>query len=63
MKAAVALQHVCILINRPVKEMNMTLTSACSDELLLRGSGGLIDFLSHVSELHAAINAEDQLNM
>ena len=50
---------MCILINHPVKEMNMTLTSACSDELLLRGSGGLIDFLSHVSELHAAINAED----
>lgn len=48
-----------MLINHPVKEMNMTLTSACSDELLLRGSGGLIDFPSHVSELHAAINAED----
>lgn len=37
----------------------MTLTSACPDELLLRGSGGLIDFPSRVSELHAAINAED----
>ncbi len=48
-----------MLINRPVKEMNVTLTSACSDELLLRGSGALIDFPSHVSELHAAINAED----
>lgn len=50
---------MCILIKHPVKEMNMTLTFACSDELLLRGSGGLIDFLSHVSELHEAINADD----
>lgn len=50
---------MCILINHPVKEMNMTLTSACSDELLLKGSGGLIDFLSHVSELRASVNAED----
>lgn len=39
-------------------EINMNLTSACPDELLLRGSGGLIDFLSDESELHAAVNAE-----
>lgn len=58
MKAAVAC-NVCMLINQPVKEMNITLTCACSDELLLSGSGGLIDFLSHVSELHVAINGED----
>lgn len=47
------------MINHPVKEMNVTLTPACAGELLLRGSGGLIDFLSLVSELHATINAED----
>jgi len=62
MKATVAV-NVCILINHPVKEMNMTSTSAHSDELPLRGSGVLIDFPSHVSELHVAINAGDYLNM
>lgn len=50
---------MCILINHPVKEMNMTLTSACPDELLLRGSAALIDFPSRVTELHEAINGED----
>lgn len=46
-------------MKHPVTEMDMTLTSARSNELLLRESGGQIDFLSHVNELHKAINAED----